>query len=139
MPFGTDTGISLDVLNQGTGYTFLLTGIAPLFLNPLAEVVGKRPIYLVTILIQAGLYVWAANLKGGGQWIGNSVIRGACLAPAFSICEISVADVVSWLFFVFSQTANADSMLSGSSSPMRERCPCLSMFSLSLQAHWSPL
>lgn len=95
VPFGQDTGISLNTLNQATGWAFLASGITPIVVNPLAEVVGKRPIYLASTLIQAGLYAWGAHLNGANQWIGNCVIRGVCLAPAFCLAEISVADVVS--------------------------------------------
>lgn len=95
VPFGEDTGISLNTLNQATGWTFLVAGLMPIVINPLAEIIGKRPIYLGSMLIQAGLYAWAANLKGGAQWTGNSVVRGVALAPAFTLCEVSIADVVS--------------------------------------------
>lgn len=138
VPFGTDTGISLDQLNQGTGYIFMMTGISPLILNPLAEVIGKRPIYLGTILVQAGCYAWAANLNGPGQWVGNCIIRGACLGPAFSLCEISVADVASCSLFSLAASSSLETdVLHGidSFSNTNEPYPCHYSSWVNSQAH----
>ncbi|KAL8717889.1 MAG: hypothetical protein Q9225_004914 [Loekoesia sp. 1 TL-2023] len=45
-----DTGLTLDELNRGTGYMFLLFGWGCLFWQPLAVQYGKRPIYLISTL-----------------------------------------------------------------------------------------
>jgi hypothetical protein len=41
------------------------------------------------------MMLWAPHAKTNGQWIANKVIQGMFGAPIESLCEISVADVVS--------------------------------------------
>ena len=49
-PISTDTGLSLNDLNSGTGYMFLMFGWGCLIWQPLALRFGKRPIYLISML-----------------------------------------------------------------------------------------
>jgi len=39
--------------------------------------------------------IWAPHATTNGQWIANKVIQGVFGAPIESLCEISIADVVS--------------------------------------------
>ena len=49
-PISEDTGLSLNDLNSGTGYMFLLFGWGCLVWQPLALQYGKRPVYLFSML-----------------------------------------------------------------------------------------
>ncbi|KAF2141709.1 uncharacterized protein K452DRAFT_228429 [Aplosporella prunicola CBS 121167] len=92
-PIAQDTSLSLNDLNAGTGYLFLLAGWGCLFWQPLALQYGKRPVYLSTILATCAIMVWAPYTKTNGQWISNKVLQGFFAAPIESLCEISVTDI----------------------------------------------
>lgn len=49
-PISTDTGLTLNQLNAGTGYMFLAFGWGCLVWQPLALQYGKRPVYLFSLL-----------------------------------------------------------------------------------------
>ncbi|KAF2262505.1 MFS general substrate transporter [Lojkania enalia] len=73
-PISEETGLTLDDLNQGTGYMFLFFGWGCLIWQPLALQYGKRPVYLVSILATLA----TQDLLG---------------PPIESLCEISVTDI----------------------------------------------
>ncbi|ORY16304.1 MFS transporter-like protein [Clohesyomyces aquaticus] len=92
-PISEDTGLTLNDLNQGTGYMFLFFGWGCLVWQPLALQYGKRPIYLLSILATMATQLWAPYTKSNGQWIANKIIQGFVGAPIESLCEISVTDI----------------------------------------------
>jgi hypothetical protein len=109
-PISKDTGLTLNDLNQGTGYIkcrrfnhvnkansfrfmFLFFGWGCLVWQPLALQYGKRPIYLLSIAATLATQVWAPYTKTNGQWIANKIVQGFVGAPIESLCEISVTDI----------------------------------------------
>ncbi|KAK9234239.1 major facilitator superfamily domain-containing protein [Lipomyces kononenkoae] len=92
-PISNATDLSLGDLNAGTGYMFLLFGWGCLVWQPLASQYGKRPIYLLSILVTGAIMVWAPYTKSDGQWIANKILQGFFGAPIESLCEISMADI----------------------------------------------
>ncbi|CDK27154.1 unnamed protein product [Kuraishia capsulata CBS 1993] len=89
----SETGISLGTLNDGTGYMFLMLGIANLWFLPLASQIGKRPIYLLSSLAVCLLTLWEAYAKTGGSWIGAKILQGVFAAPVEALCEVTVSDI----------------------------------------------
>lgn len=92
-PIAEDTSLTLDQLNNGTGYMFLFFGWGCLVWQPLALQYGKRPVYLFSILATMAIQLWAPYTKSNGQWIANKILQGFFGAPIESLCEISVTDV----------------------------------------------
>lgn len=93
IPISMRSGLSLNDLNAGTGYMYLLLGWGCLFWQPLALQYGKRPVYLISIFAQIGLMVWAPYTKSNGEWIANKILQGFFGAPIEALCESSVTDV----------------------------------------------
>ena len=93
VPMSKATELSVNDLNTGTGYLFLLGGWGSLIWQPLALQFGKRPVYLLSLLVTTAVMVWAPYTKTNGQWIANKIVQGFFSAPVNSLAEISVADV----------------------------------------------
>lgn len=95
VPIEEDTSLTLNDLNAGTGYMFLMFGWGCLLWQPLALQYGKRPVYLISILATTAIMIWVPYTKTNGQWIASKLLQGFFGAPIESLCEISVTDVVS--------------------------------------------
>lgn len=93
VPIAQDTGLTPGELNAGTGYMFLAFGWGTLIWQPFALQYGKRPAYLLSMLMSLGIMVWVAYATESGQWIGSKVLQGFAGAPIESLCEISIAAI----------------------------------------------
>ena len=89
------TSLTLNDLNSGTGYLFLMAGWGCLIWQPLALQYGKRPVYLISVLGTMSTMIWAPHADTQGQWLASKIIQGFLSAPIESLAEISVTDVVS--------------------------------------------
>ncbi|KAF2014697.1 MFS transporter [Aaosphaeria arxii CBS 175.79] len=92
-PISEETSLTLDDLNRGTGYMFLFFGWGCLIWQPLALQYGKRPVYLLSILITIATQIWAPHTRTNGHWIANKIVQGFAGAPIESLCEISITDI----------------------------------------------
>ncbi len=81
-PIAKDTGLTLNDLNAGTGYMFLLFGWGCLVWQPLALQYGKRPVYLLSILATMAIMIWVPYTTSNGQWIASKVLQGFFGAPS---------------------------------------------------------
>ncbi|KAK1509329.1 uncharacterized protein CCOS01_15423 [Colletotrichum costaricense] len=91
-----NSDLSLADLNAGTGYMFLFAGIGCLAFQPLALQFGKRPVYLMSLLGNLGMMLWAPYTTSKGEWFASKILQGLFSAPLESLCEITIAD----LYFV---------------------------------------
>jgi MFS family permease len=94
VPISIETGLSLDDLNAGTGYMFLLFGWGCLFWQPLGLTYGRRGMLLFSLLGTVAINCWSANAKSNGTWIATRMLIGFFGAPVESLAEVCIADVV---------------------------------------------
>ena len=94
-PLNEATGLTLDQLNQGTGYSYFAIAFGPLLLQPASLAFGKRPVYVASAFISCGLTLWTPFASTYGQWVANRFLLGIFGSPSFSLAEVSISDVVS--------------------------------------------
>lgn len=88
----SDTGITLTQLNLGTGFIFLLAGWSNLFWQPLALSIGRRPVFLLSLLGCMAISEWTAWIDSFPQWAAARILYGVMVGPVEVLPEISIPD-----------------------------------------------
>ncbi|CAK7235674.1 hypothetical protein SCUCBS95973_009347 [Sporothrix curviconia] len=92
-----DLHISIDTLSQSTAWVVLVIGLSLFVFNPLAKLVGRRPVYLACSTIMLSSTIWGALCHNNYRSFLGSRLWGAFgMAPY----EVLVQCTISDLYFV---------------------------------------
>ncbi|OAQ64335.2 major facilitator superfamily transporter [Pochonia chlamydosporia 170] len=91
-----ELGFSFQELNQSFAASNAGLAIGGVLFVPFAFKFGRRPIYLISIVIMLGTTVWQACMQNRGDLYGFSVVSGLAGSIGETICAMTLAD----LFFV---------------------------------------
>lgn len=69
-------GITVEVLSQATAWLILTIGLSLFITNPLAKVYGRRPIYILAIIIMFATSVWGAAVTTYNSFLASRIIGG---------------------------------------------------------------
>ena len=73
--------ITVNVLSQSTAWLILTIGLGLFITNPLAKLYGKRPIYILAIVIMFACSVWGAEATNYSSFLASRIISGIGMAP----------------------------------------------------------
>lgn len=88
--------ISVDVLAQSTAWLILCIGLGLFITNPLAKIIGRRPVYLVAIIIMFATSIWGATVQRYDSFLGSRIVAGLGMAPF----EVLVQSTIGDMYFV---------------------------------------
>lgn len=91
-----EMNITVNTLSQATAWLILTLGLCVFLINPLAKVYGKRPIYLIALIILFACSVWAGATDTYPSFLGSRIISAIGMAPY----EILVLATIKDLYFV---------------------------------------
>ena len=91
-----DLNITIEVLSQSTAWLILTIGLGLFITNPLAKLYGKRPIYILAIVIMFACSVWGAATTQYNSFLASRVIAGIGMAPYEVLVQCTIGD----LYFV---------------------------------------
>ena len=73
--------ITVEILSQATAWLILTIGLGLFITNPLAKLYGKRPIYILAIIIMFACSVWGAATTKYNSFLASRIISGIGMAP----------------------------------------------------------
>ena len=91
-----DLHITVEVLSQATAWLILTIGIGLFIANPLAKIFGRRPIFIVAIVIMFATSVWGAVTTKYNSFLASRVVAGIGMAPYEVLVQCTIGD----LYFV---------------------------------------
>lgn len=92
----SELGISVETLSQLTAWLILTIGLSLFVTNPLAKIVGRRPVYVLAICIMFASSVWGAAVTSYGSFLASRVVGGIGMAPYEVLVQCTIGD----LYFV---------------------------------------
>ncbi|KAK3689249.1 major facilitator superfamily domain-containing protein [Podospora appendiculata] len=88
--------ISIEILSQATAWLILTLGLTLFLTNPLAKIIGRRPIFIFAIIIMFATSVWGAAVKDYSSFLASRIVAGLGMAPYEVLVQCTIGD----LYFV---------------------------------------
>jgi MFS family permease len=88
--------ISVNTLSQATAWLTMTLGVCVFFINPVAKIYGKRPIYIFASVVMFVTSIWAAASSSYDSFLAARIVSALGMAPY----EILVLATIKDLYFV---------------------------------------
>ncbi|KXX82424.1 Protein HOL1 [Madurella mycetomatis] len=88
--------ITVPVLAQSTAWTILTIGLGLFISNPLAKIIGRRPVYMGAILIMFATSIWGGAIREYPSFLGSRIVAALGMAPFEVLVQCTIGD----LYFV---------------------------------------
>lgn len=88
--------ITVPVLAQSTAWTILTIGLGLFISNPLAKIIGRRPVYMAAILIMFATSIWGGAIREYPSFLGSRIVAALGMAPFEVLVQCTIGD----LYFV---------------------------------------
>ncbi|KAH7116561.1 major facilitator superfamily transporter [Dactylonectria estremocensis] len=95
-PVIAEFGWSLDIFTYGTAAAYAGLAFGCVVFIPFIHRYGRRPIYLLSLIIQLAASIWSAKVQTAGDMIGANIVAGIGGAISETIVQVTIGD----LFFV---------------------------------------
>ncbi|KAI6432119.1 hypothetical protein MCOR21_003590 [Pyricularia oryzae] len=92
----SDLGITVQMLSEATAWLILSIGLSLFLTNPLAKIIGRRPIYIGAIAIMFATSVWGAVTTTYSSFLTSRIVAGVGMAPYEILVQCTIGD----LYFV---------------------------------------
>jgi MFS family permease len=83
--------MSYEDLNNGYATNMATLSLGCLFFVPLAHLVGRRPVYIITALVMFGCAIWNARQHTVGDMIGVNALAGLAGAVNEALFQVTVS------------------------------------------------
>ncbi|KAJ9143293.1 MFS general substrate transporter [Pleurostoma richardsiae] len=91
-----DTGVSLTNMNGGSALNYLLLGLVNIWWIPVANIIGRRFVFLATTVLCCAAGAWLGSFNGTGSWMGAMILNGLGTSAYQAVIQLAVFD----MFFV---------------------------------------
>ena len=91
-----ELNITVEILSQSTAWLILTLGLIVFILNPLAKILGRRPIFILAIVVMFIASVWSASVKNYNSFLASRIFAAIGMAPYEVLVQCTIGD----LYFV---------------------------------------
>lgn len=95
-PMEAELGFTTEILNDSYAAGCAALGLGSVILIPFALKLGRRPLYLLSTVVQFGVSIWSAKMQTVGDLMGVNIVQCFFGSLAEVIVQMTIAD----LFFV---------------------------------------
>ncbi|KAL4972476.1 major facilitator superfamily domain-containing protein [Aspergillus desertorum] len=88
-------GVSQTQAGELVCFNVFLFGLGNIFWVPLMRVVGKRPVYLLSMLLLCMMNVWSSRASSYGELLASRILSGFAAAAADATVPAVVSDMVA--------------------------------------------
>ncbi|KAL4928106.1 major facilitator superfamily domain-containing protein [Aspergillus undulatus] len=88
-------GVSQTQAGELVCFNVFLFGLGNIFWVPLMRVVGKRPVYLISMMFLCMMNVWSSRASSYGELLASRILSGFAAAAADATVPAVVSDMVS--------------------------------------------
>jgi len=88
-----ELNISVNTLAQATAWLILTIGLSLFIANPLAKVYGRRPVFIVAIIIMFAASVWGSLAKDYDSFLASRIVAGFGMAPYEVLVQCTIGDM----------------------------------------------
>lgn len=88
-----DTGVSLTNMNGGSALNYLLLGFFNIIWIPTAMKVGRKIVYILSLLLLVGGSVWGKYYTGTAQYYIMLAIQGVGTAAYQALIQLTVSSL----------------------------------------------
>jgi MFS family permease len=85
--------ITVEILSQATAWVILTIGLGLFLTNPLAKIIGRRPVFILAICIMFATSVWGAAVTQYNSFLASRIIAGVGMAPYEVLVQCTIADM----------------------------------------------
>jgi MFS family permease len=85
--------ISVNTLAQATAWLILTIGLSLFIANPLAKMWGRRPVFIISIIIMFVGSVWGAFAKDYNSFLASRIVSGLGMAPYEVLVQCTIGDL----------------------------------------------
>lgn len=89
----SDLHISVNVLAESTAWLILCIGLGLFITNPLAKIIGRRPVYMAAVIIMFATCVWGAAVKDYDSFLAGRIVAGIGMAPFEVLVQCTIGDM----------------------------------------------
>ncbi|KAH6681503.1 major facilitator superfamily domain-containing protein [Halenospora varia] len=88
-----ELNISVNTLAQATAWLILTIGLSLFITQPFAKVYGRRPVFIVAIIVMFATSVWGALAKDYNSFLASRVVSGFGMSPYEVLVQCTIGDM----------------------------------------------
>ncbi|KAM7218614.1 serine/threonine kinase 16 [Rhypophila decipiens] len=89
----SNLNITVEILSQATAWLIFTLAMVLFLTNPLAKLIGRRPIFIMAIMVMFATSVWGAAVKEYNSFLASRIVAALGMAPYEVLVQCTIGDM----------------------------------------------